>query len=368
MADSADYKFMELALSLAEKGRGKTKPNPMVGAVLVKNGKIIGQGYHRAVGKDHAEIAALKDAQRQAKGATLYVNLEPCCHSGRTGPCTKAIINAKISKVVLAKKDPNPLVNGKGIAQLRKSGVKVVTGILAKEAALLNDSYYAFYKNKRPFVILKLAQTIDGRIASLNGDSKWISSHRSLKMVHKLRAEVDGVVVGMGTVKADNPSLTVRYVKGENPYRIIISESLKFPPKTKLLDNNRDFKTIIATTEKAMGKFSKTKRGRNIIYWLLKKNRQSGISLTDFLEKARDFNLRSLLVEGGSKLATSFLKAGLVDKLILITAPMILGNGINTIDELNIRRLSQSIKFRNEYCFKNGKDFVFVGYPQKGGR
>jgi len=126
MADSADYKFMELALSLAEKGRGKTKPNPMVGAVLVKNGKIIGQGYHRAVGKDHAEIAALKDAQRQAKGATLYVNLEPCCHSGRTGPCTKAIINAKISKVVLAKKDPNPLVNGKGIAQLRKSGVKVV--------------------------------------------------------------------------------------------------------------------------------------------------------------------------------------------------------------------------------------------------
>jgi len=232
----------------------------------------------------------------------------------------------------------------------------------------LNDSYYAFYKNKRPFVILKLAQTIDGRIASLNGDSKWISSHRSLKMVHKLRAEVDGVVVGMGTVKADNPSLTVRYVKGENPYRIIISESLKFPPKTKLLDNNRDFKTIIATTEKAMGKFSKTKRGRNIIYWLLKKNRQSGISLTDFLEKARDFNLRSLLVEGGSKLATSFLKAGLVDKLILITAPMILGNGINTVDELNIRRLSQSIKFRNEYCFKNGKDFVFVGYPQKGGR
>ncbi|UCD63351.1 MAG: bifunctional diaminohydroxyphosphoribosylaminopyrimidine deaminase/5-amino-6-(5-phosphoribosylamino)uracil reductase RibD [Candidatus Zixiibacteriota bacterium] len=366
MAASSDIDFMRLALNLAEKGRGKTSPNPMVGAVVVSGGKIVGRGYHRAAGTDHAELSAIRKAAGRSRGATMYVNLEPCCHTGRTGPCTEAITDAGISRVVVAAKDPNPLVNGKGVRALRKAGIRVELGILRKEARLLNDAYMGYHENKRPFVTLKLAQTLDGRIATLSGESKYISSAQSLTYTHLLRAEADAVIVGLGTVRADNPTLTVRRVRGNSPYRIVVTASANLPPQAAMLKNNPDQRTIIATTESSAASRIKSRPRRNLIYWSLKKASGGLIDLGDLLDKADDFGLHSLLVEGGGRLATSFLKAGLVDKLVIVTAPVIVGRGIDAVGELNIRRLSQALTFQNCRTFASGPDTVFVGYPRKG--
>ncbi len=338
----------------------------MVGAVIVKAGEIVGEGYHRQVGQDHAELAAIRKAGRKAKGATLYVNLEPCGHTGRTGPCTDAIIKAGIKKVVFSMIDPDPRVNGKGIRILKKAGLAVERGLQRDEALLLNDSYFGYHRNKRSFVILKTAQTLDGRIATMTGDSKWISSPQSLKLAHRLRAEVDAVVVGLGTVRKDNPALTVRLVKGKNPYRIVLSSSLDFPPKCQILSNNGDCKTILASTAKAIERFSKAKRGRRgLIYWSLRTDRNGLLDLRDFITKAGEFGFHSLLIEGGGRLATSFLKAGLVDKYIVVTAPMVLGSGINAVGELHARKLTDAIAFERYFFEKNGTDNLFIGYPKK---
>jgi len=366
MADEVLEKYMRRALALAEKGRGQTSPNPMVGAVIVKRGKIVSEGYHRCVGGDHAERVAIKKAGLKAKGATLYVSLEPCCHIGRTGPCTDAIIQAGIRKVVFSVRDPNPRVNGKGARILRSAGVTVETGLLKKEARLLNENYFGYHKNKRPFVILKTAQTLDGRIATVTGDSKWISGHESLKMVHQLRAEVDAVVIGMGTVRKDNPALTVRLVKGKNPYRIVMSQSLNFPRQCRLLDNNGDRKTIIATTPEAVERFSRTKRGsKGLIYWNLRIDSNGLLDPHDFITKATEFGFQSLLIEGGSSIATSFLKAGLVDKYIVVIAPLVLGSGVSAIGEMHTRNINDAVSFDCYSFQRSGTDNVFVGYPKR---
>jgi diaminohydroxyphosphoribosylaminopyrimidine deaminase/5-amino-6-(5-phosphoribosylamino)uracil reductase len=364
MADVADTDFMKLAIDLAEKGRGKTSPNPVVGAVLVHRNRVVGKGYHRAAGRDHAEIAAIKMAGSKARGATLYVNLEPCCHQGRTGPCTEAIIKAGISRVVASTKDPNPVVDGKGFRLLRKAGVKVETGLLKKQARQLNDIYIGYHENKRPYVILKLAQSLDGRIATGSGDSRWISSPQSRRFVHKLRAEVDAVVVGAGTVRRDNPLLTVRHVRGENPYRIVLSESLKIPPRSNLLVHNGDFKTIIASSDSALSNARRVASSRNPITWTVDRAAKHQLDLEDFMMKVNQFGLRSILVEGGRELATAFLKAGLVDKIVMVTAPIIIGDGISGIGELNIRNISKAIKLESGFDIGSGVDTIHVGYPQ----
>jgi diaminohydroxyphosphoribosylaminopyrimidine deaminase/5-amino-6-(5-phosphoribosylamino)uracil reductase len=366
MVKTVDAAYMRRALSLAEKGRGKTSPNPMVGAVIVKKGEIVGEGYHRCVGKEHAERVAIKKAGSKAKGATLFVNLEPCCHTGRTGPCTEAIINAGIGKVIFSVRDPDPRVNGKGARILKKAGVTVKSGLLKKEALQLNESYFGYHKNKRPFVILKMAQTLDGRIATTTGESRWISGPQSLKLAHRLRAEVDAVVVGMGTVRKDNPALTVRLVKGKNPYRVVLSQSLNFPRKCLLLDNNSDYKTIIATNGEEIERFSRTKRGRrNLIYWSLRTDSDGLLDLHDFVTKAEEFGFHSLLVEGGGAIATSFLKIGLVDKYIIVMAPFVLGNGISAVGDLRARKLADAISFEHYFFQASGTDNVFVGYPKR---
>ena len=359
-----DKTCMRMALDLAEKGRGKTTPNPMVGAVIVKNGKIIGRGYHRGPGRDHAEVAAIKNARVSPKGSTLYVNLEPCCHTGRTGPCTEAIAAAGIAEVVVAVKDPNPTVNGRGFRRLRQLGVKVTTGTLRAEATRLNEAYLGYHIKKRPFVILKLAQTLDGRIASSSGDSKWISGPQSLKLAHRLRACSDAVLVGMGTVRADNPSLTVRHVKGRNPYRIVISRSMKFPRGTNLLEANDDRRTIIAAPADKIERFGRSRRANGAICWSVATGRDGQPDLSDFLARAYDFGLQSILVEGGAELATSFIKAGLVDKMYIITAPILLGRGIDAIGELKTKSLTEAIKFDPADFIVSGDDMVFVGYPK----
>lgn len=365
MASEKDLTYMRLAHFLAEKGRGKTSPNPLVGAVIVKNNFIVGRGYHKKAGTAHAEIIALKDAGEKARGATLYVNLEPCCHQGRTGPCSVAIIQAGIKRVVISTTDPNPLVGCKGVRQLCKAGVEVKTGVLKKEALKLNEVYFKYIQTGRPFVILKTAQTLDGRIATVTGNSKWITGERARKLAHRLRAENDAVVVGSGTMRSDNPQLTVRSVRGENPYRIIVSRSANFPKKLKLFKNNDDAKTILATTAKAVPAAAKVK-SKNLIVWTIKENKD-GLSLVDLLDKAGKFGITSLLVEGGGSLATSFLKAGLVDKYYLGIAPKIIGNGISAIGDLNIRTISRAVVFGNceYYCKTYAPDMLFIGYPKR---
>lgn len=357
--------FMQRALVLAEKGRGSTSPNPMVGAVVVRNGRVIGEGFHLAPGADHAEIAALRKAGKAASGATLYVTLEPCCHTGRTGPCTDAVIAYGIKTVFAAVKDPNPAVNGRGIRILRKAGITVSTGLMREQATLLNDKYFGYHRHRRPFVILKTAQTLDGRIATASGDSRWITSAASRRFAHRLRAEVDAVAVGMGTVRSDNPALTVRHVKGRNPYRIVLSRSLKFPPACRLLTDNKDYRTIIAGGEDAIERFSRTKKGRNLILWGVRLNRQGMPQIRDFLDKAADFGLQSILLEGGGTLATAFLKAGLVDKYVLITAPILCGQGVAAVGDLNIKKLGDAIRFEHGSFETCGIDNIFIGYPQR---
>ena len=363
MTAKAETTYMARALELAEKGRGKTSPNPLVGAVIVKKNSIISEGYHKAVGKDHAEIAALKNAQDSVAGATLYVNLEPCCHTGRTGPCTEAIIKNKIKKVVVGIKDPNKLVNGKGIRQLRKAGIEVVTNVLADESFYINDSYLFSQQNKRPFVTLKLAQTLDGKIATVTNESKYLSSEKSLTYVHKLRSDTDAIVIGSQTAKYDNPNLTVRLTKGENPYRIILSRSLNIPNSLNLFKNNTDYKTIVASTEKSLKDFSPT--NSKVITWSLRlKNNK--LDLRDFLEKAEQFNIRSILCEGGSKLASSFLAHQLVDKIVLVIVPKIMGKGIDSFASYKTNNLVDMCSFKKHYTKQSGDDTIFVGYPKWG--
>ncbi len=353
------------ALELATKGRGMTYPNPLVGALLVKRGRVIAEGYHRKVGGDHAEIVALKSAKRSANGATLYVTLEPCCHTGRTGPCTDAIIKAGISTVVVAALDPDIRVNGRGVKQLRKAGIKVRFGVCMREALQLNEAYHHHQRTGLPFVILKLAQSLDGRIATKSGDSKWISGKQSREYVHRVRSEVGAVVVGGETARRDNPELTVRLVKGLNPHRIVVSRSLNLPSDLNLLTHNSDKKTIVASTEQAIARFIAKPDHPDLIYWSVKEDSKSGLDLGDLIAKAGQFGFRSLLVEGGSRLATSLLDKGLVDKLICVIAPKLIGDGLNTIGQLGVQEIKDAIRFDRAGFVACGEDLIFVGYPKR---
>ncbi len=364
MANEADKRYMQRAIELAEKGRFKTSPNPMVGAVIVKKNRIIGEGYHRQAGADHAEIAALRTAKESVAGATMYVTLEPCCHTGRTGPCTDALIKAGIKRVVFGSADPDPRVKGKGARKLRRAGIEVTSGVLRQEVQRQNEIFFGFHTLGRPFIILKTAQTIDGRIATSTSDSKWVSGPESLKMAHRLRAEVDGIVVGGRTVLRDDPALTVRRVKGPNPYRIILSGSMHFPRKCGLIDNNKDFKTIVATTGKNVEKFSRSPRGKGLIMWNVKRDRTGRLDVNDVVKQAGQFGLQSLLVEGGNRVATSFLRAGLVDKYVAVIAPKMLGEGVNAIGDMKIKKIADAITLEKTKMISSGKDVILIGYPK----
>ena len=355
---------MQQALSLAEKGRGKTRPNPMVGAVVVKSGRVVGKGHHAAAGKPHAEIVAMKAAGSACREATLYLNLEPCCHTGRTGPCTEAIMSAGIGRVVFAVKDPDPRVNGRGAAILRKAGIKVTSGVLKREAILLNDVYFGYHRLGRPFITLKSAQTIDGRIATSSGDSKWITGKQARTFAHRLRSEADGVVVGMETVRSDNPQLTTRHVKGANPYRIVLTNSLNFPRNCHLINDNDDYLTIVAGPTRQVEAFAKRRRKDKLIFWRLSSDRRGGVKIADLVARADEFGMRSLLVEGGSKVATSFWKAGLVDKYIAVIAPKLIGEGVPAVGDLGTKKLDEAIRFEDHYFENCGDDSIFVGYPK----
>jgi diaminohydroxyphosphoribosylaminopyrimidine deaminase/5-amino-6-(5-phosphoribosylamino)uracil reductase len=350
---------MRLALKLAKKGRGKTSPNPMVGAVVVKNGEIVGRGYHRRFGELHAEANALKACQDRAEGATLYVNLEPCCHHGKTPPCTDMIIKSGIKKVVCATLDPNSQVNGRGIRALREGGVEVRLGISEEEAKKLNEVYIKFITTGLPFVMLKVAQTLDGRIATKLGDSKWITEKDSRRFVHSLRASVDAVLVGAGTVKRDDPKLTIHDARGKDPIRIILDSSERIPRSLRIIKGNKNGKTVTATTNrKPNGKLKE-----KVEVWNLKKSRDGKVDLKCLLKKAGENQITSLLVEGGSEVLTSFFKEKLVDKIYYFLSPKILGKGLDSFGDLGIKEISDSIVLRDFELQRFRNDLLVTGYP-----
>ena len=318
-----DIYYMRIAIRLARKGMGKTSPNPMVGAVIVANGKIIGQGYHKKCGDHHAEINAINSAKKNIKGSTFYITLEPCSHYGRTPPCVDTLIQLSPERVVVGSLDPNPEVNGKGVKILRSKGIKVDVGICESECMQLNEHYFKFIKTGMPYITVKYAQTLDGRIATKSGDSQWISSEASRRYVHRLRSINQGIMVGVGTVAADNPQLTVRHVKGKNPIRIIVDSKLRIPIKSSVLTDTNAHLTIIATTSAAPATKMAAVKKLGVEVWVVKKERDGRVSLRDLLKKLGKREIMSVLVEGGSEIITSLLKVGLVDKMIIPIAPMI---------------------------------------------
>jgi len=356
-----DNYYMGIAIRLARRGLGKTSPNPVVGAVIVANGKIIGKGYHKRCGDHHAEINAINSAKKHIKGSTFYITLEPCSHYGRTPPCVDALIQENPGRVVVGSLDPNPEVNGKGIKTLRSKGIKVDVGIRESECMQLNEHYFKFVKTGMPYITIKYAQTLDGRIATKSGDSQWISSEASRRYVHRLRSINGGIMVGAGTVAADNPQLTVRHVRGKNPFRIIVDSKLRIPIKSSVLADANAHLTIIAITSAAPAAKIEAVKKLGVEVLVVNKERTGRVSLNDLLRKLAKREIMSVLVEGGSEIITSLLKAGLVDKMIIPIAPKIVGKGLEAIGDLNINKINKAIRFSSFKTMKKGDDIIFEG-------
>jgi len=317
---------MDMALDLAVQGRGYTSPNPLVGAVVVKNGVVVGRGFHEAVGQHHAEVNALNDAGTMAKGATLYVTLEPCNHFGRTPPCTQSIIQAGVKQVVVAMQDPNTAVKGGGNSFLRDNGIGVTEGVCEKRARKINEAFIKFTQTRLPFVTLKCAATLDGRIATRTGDAKWITGERAREYVHQLRHATDAIMVGIGTIKADNPSLTTRLenVPTKDPLRIILDTKLAMDATARVLQLESDASTILVTgaSISATQKKQIEQQGADVISVSLKDGR---IDLNALMKRLGVMGVTSVLIEGGSRVIASALAAGVVDKINFFYAPKITG-------------------------------------------
>jgi diaminohydroxyphosphoribosylaminopyrimidine deaminase/5-amino-6-(5-phosphoribosylamino)uracil reductase len=357
-----DEQWMKRALRLAEKGRGRTSPNPLVGAILVKNGKVVAEGYHAKAGEAHAEIIALQRAKERAKGATLYINLEPCTHYGKTPPCAPQVIKAGVKSVVIGMEDPNPLVRGKGIGTLKKAGLNVHAGILERECQRLNEAFCKYIVAKEPFVILKVAATLDGKISTREGDSKWISGEASRRFVHKLRDEVDGVLVGIGTVLRDDPLLTTRIKGGRDPYRIVLDSQLKIPEEAKVIG---DFpaRVVIATTESAPEDKMERLRKRGVRILPLE-SKEGKIDLKSCLSKLGEIGMMSLMVEGGNQVNGSFLDEGLIDKLLLFLSPKLIADpqAPGIFGGKGVSKLQEAIPLKEMKARRIGEDILLEGY------
>ena len=353
-----DEEYMKLAVRLASRGMGKTSPNPVVGAVIVKDGRIIGKGYHRYFGGNHAEVNAIQSAGEDLRGATMYVTLEPCSHYGKTPPCVDVIINQRLGRIVIGSLDPNPQVKGKGVKKLKQQGIKTEVGILEEECRSLNEAHFKLMTFGIPLVTVKFAQTLDGRIATVTGDSKWISSPESRKLAHKLRACSDAVMVGVGTILKDAPELTVRLVKGRNPARVILDSALRIPLAAKVLAGQEKAATVIATTAKAEGDKLSQLRNMGIEVLVVPEDEQGGVNLWHLLELLGQRGISSVLVEGGAGVITSLLKLKLADKLVVFIAPKIMGKGIEAVGELGVKDVGQALPLSFSKVTRVGEDVV----------
>lgn len=334
----------------------------MVGAVLVRGGKIVGTGYHRHAGGDHAEIAALKQAGAKSRGASLYITLEPCSHHGRTPPCTRALIQSGIKEVVAAMKDPNPLVAGRGFQQLRRAGIKVRVGLGEAECRSMLEAFAKYITRHVPFVTLKLAATLDGKIATASGDARWVSGERSRALVQRWRNEMDAVVVGVETVLKDDPQLTCRIGAGRNPYRVVLDSRLRIPLTSRLLRQWDGEKTIVATTHRGSMAKARAIEKLGARVWRLPQ-RDARISWPALIKRLAKLGIVSVLIEGGATVAASALRNKVVDKIEFFYAPKILGgDGRVMIDRLGIGEMARSMAIRNLTVKKIGTDILVSGY------
>ncbi|MGA7828845.1 MAG: bifunctional diaminohydroxyphosphoribosylaminopyrimidine deaminase/5-amino-6-(5-phosphoribosylamino)uracil reductase RibD [Geobacteraceae bacterium] len=358
-------KMMRKALILARRGLGKTSPNPAVGCVIVRDGEIVGEGWHRKAGTPHAEVHALRQAGDRARGADVYVTLEPCSHHGKTPPCAGALINAGVLRVFAAMMDPNPIVSGRGLALLREAGIVVECGILEQECRLLNEVFIKHVTTGMPFVILKSAMTLDGKTATASGDSKWITCKESRRYVHSLRAKVDAIMVGVGTVLADDPQLTCRMVRGKDPQRIVVDSRLRTPPSAALFHLDSQAKTILATIERDPQKIDALQAlGAEPLLCAEKEGR---VDLEDMLRRLGAFGIQSVLLEGGRELVGTAVRKGLVDKFLLFYAPKIIAgeDGYGLCSGSGVARMGDAFTLRNTRIRRFAEDFLVIGYPER---
>ncbi len=351
---------MEMVLRLALRGAGRTSPNPMVGAVLARGGKVIATGHHRRAGTDHAEIVAVKRAGARAKGATLYLNLEPCNHFGRTPPCADAVIRAGVKRVVVGMADPNPLVSGRGIRKLRQAGIQVDVGLLREECHRLNEAFCKYITRGLPFVILKLAASLDGKIATSTGDSQWITGEAARRYVHSLRNQVDAVLVGAGTVIADNPQLTCRIPGGRNPLRVVVDGRLSISTTARLL--REPGKTIVVTGPRAPLRKVRAIERCGAEVWRFPLS-DGAVPFASLLRELGKRGIVSVMIEGGATTAARALREKVVDKLCFFYAPKIIGgDGKSMIDALGVRKMGHSRQINRIEVARVGKDFLVTGY------
>jgi len=360
-----DMDYMRMALELAERGRGRTSPNPMVGAVLVRDGEIVGQGYHARAGGDHGEIVALKEAGDRACGATLYINLEPCCHYGRTPPCVDALIKAGVKRVVAAMTDPFEKVSGQGIARLRDAGIEVEVGLMAAEAQRLNEAFVKYVTTGKPFVVLKMAMSLDGRIATRTGESKWITCEEARIRVHRLRDEVDAVLVGRGTVEQDDPMLTTRLPDrdGKNPIRVVLDGNARMPVGARVLTDGSATRTWVIVGESADPRRVRKLRSAGAEMVTLP-DQEGRIDLDTVLRELGRREVTRLLVEGGKEVFTEALKSRNVDKLFAFVAPVILGGDgrYNAVGDLGVEKISDALRLRDVAVERVCDDILIQGY------
>lgn len=352
--------YVRRALELAKRGAGHVSPNPMVGCVIVKDGRIIGEGWHEYCGGLHAERNALKNCTEDPAGADLYVTLEPCCHWGRTPPCTEAILEKRIGRVFVGCLDANPLVAGKGAQILRDAGIPVETGICENECRQLNEVFFHFITNKTPYVVLKYAMTLDGKIAAYTGDSRWVTGEAARRHVHETRARLSGIMVGVGTVLADDPLLTCRIEDGHNPCRIVCDSHARTPLDSQLIRTTHDTDTVIAVTEWNERATALKKAGAHL---LLCKAQNGKVDLNDLMHQLAARGLDSILLEGGAELAFAALEAGIVHKVQAYIAPKLIGGSTakTPLGGTGFAHMSDALTLKNATVTPLGADFLLEG-------
>jgi diaminohydroxyphosphoribosylaminopyrimidine deaminase/5-amino-6-(5-phosphoribosylamino)uracil reductase len=352
--------FMRIALEEAAKGLGRTSPNPVVGAVLVKGGRIIARGYHKKAGTAHAEVVALEAAGSKAKGADLYTTLEPCDHYGRTPPCSLAILEAGVRRVICASADPNPQVSGKGVARLRRAGVKVLTGVLKEEADTLNRPFFKVMRTKLPWVTLKAAVTLDGKLATATGDSRWVTGEPARAWVHRLRDAVDVILVGANTVRIDDPKLTTRLPGGggKDALRVVVDSHLRLSPSYTLFTQRSPARTVIATLEDPEGRKARPFLAQGVEVWQVRQ-KAGLVDLKALLRRIAKNGLNHVLVEGGADMYGSFLRGHLADALALFLAPKLIGSpGLSWAGDLGVKEMAQAVSVSDLTFERHGEDVL----------
>lgn len=358
---SSDIEYMRRALELAEQGRGRTSPNPMVGCVIVRDGQIIGEGWHRKAGEPHAEIDAIKDAGGRIAGATLYVTLEPCCHQGRTPPCLDILLKQKPGRIVVAMHDPNPKVSGQSIFRLREAGVPVDVGVLEDEARRQNEAFVKFITTRMPFVIAKCGMTLDGKIATRTGDSRWVTSEDSRRMVHRLRNEVDAILVGSRTVMTDDPSLTTRLDEGKikDPVRIVLDADDYLDRRAQVFHVESDAPTWVVVPEghdfQGADQVIRVRKGRR------------GIDMIDLMHELAKRDIMTVLIEGGGTTHATAINAGVVDKILFFVAPKIVGgrDAVTAVEGDGVEKMADAILLERMTARPVGEDLLIEAYVKK---